>query len=131
MKYDMKDGWRKITPDSGGSYVTTTLFNVNTGEVESICVRDYDYSDGSRDCDEWYYAPVDEEAYLAYCKKFGIVAVGLKAMVVKGRKIEKGYVGEVVKMRKVNDKFGRFLANYVVFADGKSTNVANCVLVCD
>lgn len=126
--YRMEDGWRKIH-QSGGSFVVARLYNVKTGEEASLCVRDYDYSDGSRDCDEWYNAEIDQEAYIAYCRKHGIVYPGASVMVVKGRKIPLGTVGIVEKIRKVLDRYGRHVADYAVFSDGKSTNVENCVLM--
>ena len=128
MSYRVEDGWRKVS-ESGGSYVTAKLFNVNTGEDVTICVRDYDYSDGSRDDDYWYNMSVDDDARVAYCVKHGIIDKGVRAMVVKGRKIAHGYTGRVVKMRKIYDCYDRWVTTYAVFSDGKSTDVKNCVLV--
>ena len=126
--YRMEDGWRKIH-QSGGSYVVAALYNVKTGEDASLCVRDYDYSDGSRDCDEWYYAPIDESAKIAHCRKHGIIYPGASVAVVKGRKIPLGTVAVVDKLRAVTDRYGRWVADYAVFTDGRQTNVENLILV--
>lgn len=128
MTYRMEDGWRKVH-QSGGSYIVAMLYNMKTGEETSLCVRDYDYSDGSRDCDEWYNAPIDENAKTAYCRKHGIIYPGASVVVVKGRKIPLGTVAVVDKLRAVTDRYGRWVADYAVFADGKQTNVENLALV--
>ena len=128
MTYRMEDGWRKVN-QKGGSYVVATLYNVKTGEDASLCVRDYDYSDGSRDCEEWYQASIDEAAKTAYFRKHGIIYPGASVVVVKGRKIPLGTVAVVESLRAVTDRFGRWVADYAVFKDGKQTKVENLALV--
>ena len=43
----------------GGSYVVATLYNPITKESKTICVRDYDYFDCSRDNDKIYYMDIN------------------------------------------------------------------------
>ena len=124
-RYLMADGWRKIGEDHG-SYEHAYLYNINTGENASVCI--YDYDDPRNECRFWYYIAVDEDARLADARAHGIVTPGLPAKVVKGRKVPIGYTGMVTKIRKVYDRYDRWVANYVVFADGTSTNIDNCVL---
>lgn len=126
--YLIEDGWRKIG-ENGGSYVTATLFNINTGETASVCVRDYDYGDCRNDDDYWYNALIDNDARREWCRRNGRITDGLTAKVVKGRKVPIGYTGKVDRIRKVYDRYNRWVANYVVFEDGTSTNIDNCVLV--
>ena len=121
----MRDGWRKVA-ESGGSYSIATLFNVNTAESASVCV--YDYDDPRNEDDFWRNVAIDKDARLAWNKANGVVAEGLMARVVKGRKVPLGFVGRVAKIRKVYDRYDRWVANYAVFEDGTSTNVTNCVL---
>ena len=129
MSYqDMIDnGWRKVG-QRGGTYVVAVLFNVNTAETTTVCVRDYDYDDGSRDNDDWYYAEIDETARKAYNRKLGVIEEGDTVTVVKGRKIPHGYTGVVQRLRPIRDMYRREIDTYVVFADGKQTSVFNCQL---
>lgn len=121
----MADGWRKVS-ESGGSYSIAYLFNVNTKECASVCV--YDYDDPRNEDDFWRNVGFDDIARIEWNKARGVVAEGLTAKVVKGRKVPVGYTGKVVKIRKVYDRYDRWVANYAVFEDGTSTNVDNCVL---
>ena len=47
---------------SGGSFVVAILFDPETKETKDVVARDYDYADCSRDNDEVYYMPINEEA---------------------------------------------------------------------
>ena len=49
-----KEGFFKVKQD-GGTFICATFFNPVTKEEFSECVRDYDYSDYSRDNDDLYY----------------------------------------------------------------------------
>ena len=124
--YLLEDGWRKIGED-GGTYVTATLFNTRTGETVSICVRDYE--DSRKDDDYWYHTSIDNDARREWCRRNGRITDGLVAKVVKGRKVPIGYTGKVDRVKKVYDRYDRWVANYVVFEDGTATNIDNCVLV--
>ena len=129
MVWRHEDGWRKVA-ESGASYVTGTLFNVLTGEEVSVVLRDYD-REWVGDCDgvDWYGAAIDEDARRAWCRKHFVITDGSRVVVVKGRKVPVGYAGVVEKIRKVRDRYGRHVADYVVFEDGTATNIDNCVLV--
>lgn len=124
------NGWRKVY-QSGGSYAVAVLFNINTKESITITVRDYDYAYGSRANVDWYYAPVDETAAKMLRYKFGIIEAGDMVKVVRGRKVQKGYTGRVIKIQPIRDIYGRRVADYAVFEDGTRTNVDNCELVND
>lgn len=119
----------KVTENDGSVFVTALFFNPITFEEKSICVRDYDYSDGSRDNDYLYHMPVDLEAVKVWKHKHGKAVNGDRVMIVKGRKIPIGEVCTVSKEYKVYDRYGRFVALYYKFLDGRKTNVDNCVLV--
>ena len=123
--YLMADGWRKVGIDHG-SYEHAYLFNVNTGETASVCV--YDWDDPRNEDTFWYNVSIDDDARIAWCKKCNKIDAGLVVKVVKGRKVPIGYTGLVVRIRKVYDRYDRWVANYVVFEDGTSTNITNCVL---
>jgi len=124
----MMDGFKKVA-QTGGSYVVATFYNPDTNEVKTKCVRDYDYADCSRDDDELYNMPIDEDAKVAYCHSLGVILVGDMARVVKGRTIEHGFVGEVIDKRDYKDRYGRFVAEYIYFNDGRKININNCELV--
>ena len=123
--YLIADGWRKTGQDHG-SYEHAYLFNIKTGETASVCI--YDYDEPRNEDRFWYNVSVDDDARIAKAKKFGYIAEGLRAKVVKGRKVPIGFSGVVTRIRKVRDRYGRWVADYVVFADGTSTNIDNCVL---
>ena len=123
--YLLADGWRK-TGEDHGSYEHAHLFNIKTGETASVCI--YDYDEPRNEDRFWYNVAIDEDARIARAKKFGYIIEGLMAKVVKGRKVPIGFTGKVVKIRRVYDRYDRWVANYVVFEDGTSTNIDNCVL---
>jgi hypothetical protein len=113
----------------GSVYVTGEFYNPITKELKSELLADYDYADGSRDNVELYDMPIDKEARRQYYYDKGIIQEGDYARVVKGRTIEHGYIGKVVKIKPHNDRYGRWLADYIYFEDGKRINIGNCELV--
>ena len=128
----IKEGFKKVS-ESGGCYVTARFFNPETGEEYSSCVRDYDNSDGSRDDDEAYYAPIDEEALKLWKRKHGIVSVGDCVKVVRGRKLPIGRIGIVTRIYDWKDMYGRVQTRYCEFSDGYGetlrTSLANVELI--
>lgn len=124
----MTKDFKKVAQTSG-SYVVATFYNPKTGEVKTQCVRDYDYADCSRDNDDLYYEPIDEAARILYQHSLGIILVGDNAKVIKGHTIEHGFIGKVVDKKDYFDKYGRFVAEYLYFADGRKININNCILV--
>ena len=124
------DGWRLVARD-GGTYVTGVLFNVLTHESDSVKLADYERWDPFEGVEDayWYSKSIDYDARREWCRCRGVIAEGLTARVVKGRKVPIGYTGVVSRIRKVYDRYDRWVANYAVFEDGTSTNVDNCVLV--
>lgn len=71
----------------------------------------------------------DSAVMRAYNHFIGKIQVGDLVEVYKGRKIPKGYRGEVVKIWTWHDQYHRPQTTYVVFPDGQKTNIANCRLV--
>lgn len=124
----IRKGFFKVA-ESGGSYVVDTFYNPDTKEVYTECVRDYDYNDCSRDKDELYHMAIDEDARRAWLHDSGVILKGDTVKVVKGRKIPVGTVAEVVNIYDWRDRYGRVQTTYAVFADGRETNINNCVLM--
>lgn len=122
------DGFFKVA-ESGGTYVTGKFFNPTTGEEKSVLLRDYDYADGSRDNDELYYLPIDEEARTIWRHKHNIIEVGDVVEVVKGRKLPIGKVGRVKDIKPYKDRYGRTQTEYVYFEDGERTSIDNCKIM--
>lgn len=122
------EGYYKVN-ETGGTYVVATFFNPETGHEFSKCVRDYDYSDGSRDDDELYNMPIDEEARAEWQHRHGVIFEGDTVMVFKGRKVPVGTVATVVRTRSVYDRYGRYVCRYADLDNGMSTNTDNCILV--
>lgn len=123
----MESRFRKVA-QKGGTYVVATFVDTNTWEVKTECVRDYDYSDGSRDNDDLYFMPIDEEAKWMWLHHNGVIQVGDEVEVVKGKKVPIGTVGKATKVYDVYDKYKRWVAKYVAMDNGYKTNVDNCKL---
>lgn len=120
--------YRKVATN-GGSYVVETFFNLDTGEEKRVTTRDYDYSDGSRDIDELYNIPIDEEARTIWHHKHGIKLKGDKVVVNRGRKLPIGSVKIISDIRPYKDRYGRTVCDYAYFTDGTKTNIENCDLL--
>ena len=123
----IREGFYKVE-EHGGTFVTATFFNPDTKEEYSACVRDYDYADCSRDDDEAYYAPIDEDVKKIWKRHHGEIQIGDKVRVVKGRKIPHGTVGTVKAIYPYYDCYHRWIADYAYFVEGGKTNIQNCVL---
>lgn len=121
------DGFFKVA-ESGGTYVTGIFYNPTTNTVRRELLRDYDYADGSRDNDELYYMPINEEARTLWLHSMGRILVGDVVEVYKGRKVPVGTVGRVKDIKPFKDRYGRTVADYVYFEDGQRTNIENCRL---
>jgi len=119
----------KKVNEQGGTFIVATFFNVKTKEVISGCVRDYDYQDCRHDIDELYNMPIDFEAKKEYLHMLGIIQVGDKIQVFKGRKVPVGTIGKVVNIRKIKDFYKRTVATYVDLDNKYSTNIDNCKLI--
>ena len=113
----------------GGTFVTGTFYNPVTKEEKTEVLRDYDYADCSRDNDELYYMDIDEDVRKEWHHKHGIVYVGDKVEVIKGRTIEHGFIGVVKDKKRYTDRYGRFIAWYLYFTDGRKINEDNVRLV--
>lgn len=124
----MREGFFKVAQE-GGTYIVATFFNPDTKEVFTKCVRDYDYSDCSRDDDELYYMPINEKVRHMYLNYNGVICIGDMVKVVKGRKVPIGTVGVVVDLKPWRDKYGRVQTVYAYLHNGYKASVANCVLV--
>lgn len=126
---DVLDGGFRKVSQNGYCFISAVFFNPKTGEEFSTCVRDYDYSDCSRDNDELYYMPIDEEAKRKWLHGKGFILKGDTVEVVKGKKVPIGTVGKVLDVYEVNDRYRRVVAWYVHIDGGHRTNVENCKVV--
>lgn len=106
--------------------MTATLFNPVTLEKKSVCVRDYDYDDCSRDNDEVYDMPIIPEAVSAWYRFNGIIQPGDTVEVFKGRKIPVGTIAVVESISEWKDAYGRVQTIYAHFTDGRRTSIDNC-----
>ncbi len=114
---------------TGGTYVTGMFYTPITKEEKNEVLRDYDYSDCSRDNDELYYMDINEEVRAEWLHNRGVILVGDNAKVIKGRTIEHGFVGTVKAIHDFKDRYGRWIATYLYFTDGRKINKDNCELV--
>jgi len=122
------NGFYKVAQD-GGSYVVATFYNPETNETFSKCVRDYDYSDCSRDNDELYYMDIDNEARIKWLHSKGVILVGDTVEVVKGRKVPVGTVARVIDKKPYKDRYGRIQTIYLYLDNGMRTSEDNCKLL--
>lgn len=121
-------GFYKVA-ENGGTLITNIFWNPETNEQRSISVRDYDYSDGSRDIDELYYMPIDEAMRKNWLHSNGVILEGDTIKVIKGRKVPIGTIARVEKIKPYYDKYHRFLCDYVYLDNGAKTSKENCILV--
>ena len=128
----VREGFFKVNQE-GCTYVTALFWNPETDETYTKCVRDYDYSDCSRDDDELYYMPIDEKVRKAYRdkirRKLQLVEVGDTVKVVKGRKVPIGTVAKVVDVREWRDCWGRVQTRYAYLDNGMKTSETNCEIL--
>ena len=122
------EGFYKVSHE-GGSFVTGTFYNPTTKESISVVLRDYDYADCSRDNDSLYNAQINEAVRCQWLHDNGVIVKGDTVEVYKGRKVPVGTIGTVVDIKPFYDRYGRWQADYVYFADGVRTNINNCRLV--
>lgn len=125
-------GFYKVE-QTNGTYVRATFYNPETNEYFSTCVRDYDYYDGSRDNDELYYMPIDDEACDAFRHANGMFRVGDKVNIVSGRKM----VGETKTVADIYDFIPEhcigwqnrmaYAVEYARFTDGTKCATKHCV----
>lgn len=124
---DLK-GFYKVD-QNGSIFITATFYNPETNEQKIICVRDYDYFDKSRDNDELYFMPINNDIKKMWLHSKGIITTGDTIKVIKGRKIKIGTIGTVKAIKAVYDKYNRWVADYIYLEDGQKTNINNCVLI--
>ena len=124
----LPNGFYKVA-HNGGCYVTATFYNPTTNESLSLCVRDYDYMDGSRDNDELYFMEINEGVRKQWLHSKGIILVGDVVEVIKGSKVPIGTVAKVTDKKPYKDKYGRVQATYIYLDNGMKTNIDNCKLV--
>ena len=119
-------GYRKIA-QTHGAVAQATFYNPDTEDLFTLIVDDVD--DCGKFKPELYRMPVDGNARKIWRKRAGIIEVGDTVEVFKGRKIPRGTVAVVTREYDWCDCYGRVRAHYVVFEDGRKTNVENCRLV--
>lgn len=124
----MENRFYKVS-EEGGTFVTGTFYNPVTGEEKHEVLRDYDYSDGSRDNDELYYMPIDEEVRRVWLHTRGIILTGDMIEVIKGRTIPHGTTARVIDKKPFRDRYGRTQAIYIYLDNGKKINIDNCKLI--
>ena len=123
----LPNGFYKVAQE-GGCYIVATFFNPDIKESISCCVRDYDYSGCSRDNDELYYMPINEEVKKQWLHHNGIILVDDTIKVVKGRKVPIGTIAKVIDKKPYKDRYGRIQAMYLYLDNGMKTNEDNCKL---
>ena len=95
MMNKLPNGFYKVAQD-GSCYISATFYNPSTKEIISCCVRDYEYSDGSRDNDDLYYMEINEEVKRKWLHDKGIILAGDVIQVIKGRKVPIGTITKIV-----------------------------------
>lgn len=124
------EGFYKVN-QNGTSIITVDFYNPETGEERHCVVRDYDYYDGSRDCDELYNMEINQDVRIMWLRKHGVICPGDTVMVIKGRKVPVGTIAKVTFRKPYFDKYRRWVCDYLYFDNGMKTNVDNCILIVD
>ena len=131
------EGFKKIK-SQGGSLQTSILYNTTTKELKRIITDDleYQYGDGLIDrefsldeLEEISDMQIDKEALKQYNIDNGIIFVGCRIEVFKGRKIPKGTISKVIDIKPYYDQYHRWQADYVYLENGMKTNIDNCKIV--
>lgn len=124
------NGFYKVAT-TGFSLTMATFFNPET--KESFTSRVWDIDDDRLLYDDEIQIlrnmPIDESVHRQYLHHIGHILEGDTVEVYKGRKIPIGYTGIVKAIKPFCDRYGRWQANYIYFADGQRTNYNNCRLV--
>lgn len=121
-------GFAKVN-EEGGTFVLAVFYNPETKEYQSVIVRDYDYFDKSRDDDELYYIPIDEDVRRIWMHDNGHILVGDLVVVEKGRNVRIGTVAYVNAIRPVYNKYHRVVNHSVYLSSGEKTYLNNIRLV--
>lgn len=125
-------GFYKIR-HNGGTFVTGLFFNPFTLETGTKVLRDYDYSDGSRDNDSLYYMPINYEVEKIFAHLLGWLFKGDLVEVFKGRKVPKGTTGTITGFRYWKDCYGRIQTTYALIhtstGEDVKTSITNCRLL--
>ena len=123
-------GFYKVAENNGG-VCTGVFFNPETLETFSKITWDIDrpYINDDEEIEILRYLPINENIRKIYLHHIGRILEGDKVEVFKGRKIPVGYQNIVKEIKPFYDKYGRWQANYIYFADGQRTNYDNCRLV--
>lgn len=124
------NGFYKVAENNGGVCVGT-FFNPDTMEHFSKITWDIDndrllYDD---EIQALRFLPVNEDIRKIWMHHNGQILIGDIVEVVKGRKIPIGYIGAVENIKPFYDRYHRWQADYIYFADGKKTNYNNCKLI--
>jgi hypothetical protein len=124
------NGFYKVAENNGGVCVGT-FFNPDT--MEHFSKKTWDIDDDRLLWDEEIqilrFLPINEDVRRIWMHHNGEILIGDTVEVFKGRKIPIGYIGVVENIKPFYDRYGRWQANYIYFADGKRTNYNNCKLI--
>lgn len=124
------NGFYKVAEDNGGVCVGT-FFNPDTKESFSRITWDIDrpYINDDEEVEILRYLPINDTVRKIWMHHNGRILIGDTVEVFKGRKIPIGYIGVVEDIKPFYDRYHRWQADYIYFADGKRTNYNNCKLV--
>jgi hypothetical protein len=126
------DGFYKVATHQHLSFSTVTFFNPLTKETKNIWTSDTDNPQYYEEEEyELYVADEDKAVREQWLDYNGVIRVGCKVKIVKGRK----FVGEIKRVvkeytYKINGMYGRPYGDipYLVFEDGTKVAWANCKL---
>lgn len=122
---EVPEGFIKVN-ESGNVFKFGTFYNPKTKQ-ECVIMED---GDDERDYKpEVLHIPVDKEVRHLWLHEKGIISVGDKVKVLKGRKVPIGTVGLVVGIRKIVNKYGAHMCDYVKLDNGMETSVDNCEMI--
>lgn len=135
MIIEKLQGFFKVAEDYSYSLKHVVMFNPITGEEKNILVDDTEY--GYMERYDFNFSPQEIE-YLRYDLEVNeivknlwldsknIIHVGSKVKVIKGRKIPIGTEAVVKSMYDYKDRYGRYVATYLIFENGQKTSILNC-----
>ena len=94
--------------------------------ISKFCWNIFKIPDEIWDAGQYRDLPINKTVSRLWKKHNGVIQTGDRVMVVSGRKVPIGTVAKVESIRPMNDRYGRWVADYVYLGNGMRTNITNC-----
>lgn len=123
-------GFYKVDENNGGVCIGY-FFNPETKESFSKITWDIDrpYINDNEEIEILRHLIIDDEIRKQWLTHNGVIQVGDKIEVYKGRKVKKGTIAKVIKIQAYYDQYRRWQYDYAYLDNGERINIDNCRLI--